>query len=118
MPREREVRTILKLVFFCLLTLCSVSRIALVKPERAREAEDIVLQAAQTGQIQGQVDEDRLKQLLEKLSENEGNKPKVTVRVITFQRQRVPDAIRCRYNGDVAWMTTKHHRRRLQDRSL
>ena len=52
-----------------------------MKPERARETEDIILQAAQTGQIQGQVDEDRLKQLLEKLSENEqGKKTKVTVR--------------------------------------
>lgn len=58
-----------------------VSRIALVKPERARETEDIIIQAAQTGQIQGQVDEERLKQLLEKLSENEqGKKTKVTVR--------------------------------------
>lgn len=60
-----------------------VSRIALVKPERARETEDIIIQAAQTGQIQGQVDEDQLKQLLEKLSENEqGKKTKVTVRVL------------------------------------
>ena len=58
-----------------------VSRIALVKPERAREVEDIIIQAAQTGQIQGQVDEDKLKQLLEKLSDNE-QKTKVTVRVM------------------------------------
>jgi len=46
-----------------------LSRIALVKAEKARAVEDMILRAAQTGQLNAKVDEARLIQLLEQLGE-------------------------------------------------
>ena len=79
---EARERSKTRVVFYYCerLIIFIVSRIALVKPERAREVEDLIIQAAQSGQIQERVDEDKLKQLLSKLSENEQKtKTKVTV---------------------------------------
>lgn len=36
---------------FCVYFMCTVARIALVKPEKARGVEDVILRAAQMGQI-------------------------------------------------------------------
>jgi len=48
-----------------------LSRIALVKPEKARGVEDLILRAAQSGQLGEKVNEQRLISLLEQLSEKE-----------------------------------------------
>ncbi|KAG6385276.1 hypothetical protein SASPL_154108 [Salvia splendens] len=56
----------------CVLTpnasFCAVARIALVKLEKARGVEDVILRAAQTGQIVEKVSEERLISLLEQIN--------------------------------------------------
>ncbi|KAL2629849.1 hypothetical protein R1flu_014535 [Riccia fluitans] len=61
-----------------------LSRIALVKPEKARGVEDLILRSAQYGQITEKVSEDRLISLLEQI--NEQSQKKTTT--VTFQRRR------------------------------
>ncbi|KYQ89308.1 hypothetical protein DLAC_09967 [Tieghemostelium lacteum] len=63
-----------------------LNRIAMVRPENAKAVGDIIIRAAQTGQITSQVDEQRLISLLEQL--NESTKPKTN---ITFQRRTIDD---------------------------
>jgi len=62
-----------------------LSRVALVKAEKARGVEDLIIRAAQSGQLGGKVDEARLISLLGQLSEKE-QKTK-----ITFKRRGVDD---------------------------
>ena len=66
--------------------LPAVARIALVKPEKARGVEDIIIHAAKRGQIQEKVSEDRLIELLEQVNERTQQKAKVT-----FQRRAFDD---------------------------
>jgi len=56
-----------------------LSRIKLVKPDKARGVEDLLIRAAQTGQIGEKVDENRLISLLEQLSEKE-KKTTITIK--------------------------------------
>lgn len=78
-------------VIFCLIFevvfLCSVSStvnsIALVKPERAKQVEGMLIQMAQTGQISGQIGEAQLVDLLEKISQKTQKKT-----TIKFQRKK------------------------------
>jgi len=63
-----------------------LARIALVKPDKARGVEEILLQAAKRGQITEKVSEERLIELLEQISEQTGQKTK-----ITMQRRRAFD---------------------------
>jgi len=56
-----------------------LSRVALVKPDKARSVEDMIIRAAQTGQLGGKVDEQRLISLLEQISEKE-KKTKITIK--------------------------------------
>jgi len=56
-----------------------LSRIALVKPEKARGVEDVILRSAQYGQITEKVSEERLIQLLEQINEQTQKKTKVTI---------------------------------------
>jgi len=46
-----------------------LSTIALTKPEKAKMVEQMLIQMAQTGQIQGKLGEEQLKSLLERVSE-------------------------------------------------
>eukprot|EP01006_Ploeotia_vitrea_P019003 TRINITY_DN50_c0_g1_i1.p2 TRINITY_DN50_c0_g1~~TRINITY_DN50_c0_g1_i1.p2 ORF type:complete len:108 (-),score=17.43 TRINITY_DN50_c0_g1_i1:720-1043(-) len=56
-----------------------LGRIATVKPERARQVEELLLQAIQRGQLAPPVSEDTLKSVLSQLSEKgEGSQPTVT----------------------------------------
>jgi len=55
-----------------------LSRIHLVKPEKARAVEDMILRAAQSGQLGGMVDEQNLISLLGQLSKNT-TQPKITI---------------------------------------
>ncbi|KAL8260211.1 hypothetical protein R6Q59_028164 [Mikania micrantha] len=56
----------------------TVARIALVKPEKARGVEDVVLRAAQMGQIVEKVSEEKLISLLEQINTQTTKQTKVT----------------------------------------
>ncbi|KAL0584510.1 hypothetical protein ABG067_005689 [Albugo candida] len=58
-----------------------LSRIAIVKPEKARVVGDCILQMAQNGQIPQAISEDKLIQLLNSLGErDEKHRMKITVK--------------------------------------
>lgn len=63
-----------------------LARIALVKPDKARGVEEIILRAARSGQIREKVSEERLIELLEQVNEQTKQKTKVTI-----QRRRAFD---------------------------
>ncbi|KAL2521749.1 double-stranded DNA-binding family protein [Forsythia ovata] len=56
-----------------------VARIALVKPDKARGVEDIILRAARMGQITEKVTEERLITLLEQINTQTTKETKVTI---------------------------------------
>ncbi|KAK9696920.1 hypothetical protein RND81_08G005000 [Saponaria officinalis] len=56
-----------------------LARIALVKPEKARGVEDVVIRAAQTGQIAEKVSEERLISLLEQINTQTTKQTRVTI---------------------------------------
>ncbi|PRQ29362.1 hypothetical protein RchiOBHm_Chr5g0013081 [Rosa chinensis] len=56
-----------------------LARIALVKPEKARGVEDVILRAAQMGQIAEKVTEERLISLLEQINNQTTKQTKVTI---------------------------------------
>lgn len=59
----------------------TVSRIAIVKPDKARAIEDMVIQMAQRGQLAAKIDEDKLIDLLNQVGvTEEKQRTKVTVR--------------------------------------
>ncbi|XP_011096505.1 DNA-binding protein DDB_G0278111 isoform X2 [Sesamum indicum] len=64
-----------------------LARIALVKPEKARGVEDVMIRAAQMGQIVDQVSEERLISLLEQINTQTTKETKVTIK----RRQSVLD---------------------------
>ncbi|KAF9358951.1 Programmed cell death protein 5, partial [Mortierella sp. NVP85] len=55
-----------------------LSRVAMVKAEKARAIEDMLIQMARTGQLQSKVNEDRVIDLLGQLSEQTQTKTKIT----------------------------------------
>lgn len=57
-----------------------LSRVALVKPQKAREIEDMLIQMAMRRQLQGQVKEHDIIQLLEKSTEAAQTKVKIVRR--------------------------------------
>ncbi|KAJ1921421.1 hypothetical protein H4219_000738 [Mycoemilia scoparia] len=64
-----------------------LGRIALVKPEKARGVESMLISMARTGKIQAKVGEDDLLQLLERISDSDNsNKTK-----IVFNRRQLDD---------------------------
>jgi len=56
-----------------------LSRISLVKPEKARQVEDILIRSAQMGQLVEKVDEAKLISFLEQLNEKTKKETKVTI---------------------------------------
>ncbi len=71
-----------------------MSRVALVKPEKARGVEDLIISAAQRGQV-NTVDEPQLISLLEQIKDKEQKEQtKVTVR--TSQASLAALTIECR----------------------
>uniref|UniRef100_A0A803M4S2 Uncharacterized protein n=1 Tax=Chenopodium quinoa TaxID=63459 RepID=A0A803M4S2_CHEQI len=64
-----------------------LSRIALVKPEKARGVEDVILRAARMGQIVQKVSEEKLISLLEQINTHTSKQTKVTI----WRRPRVFD---------------------------
>lgn len=69
-------------------TVSSVSNIAMVKKDKARRIEDMLIQQARNGALGGPVEEDQLIQMLESISEIEG---KSKVGKVTMQRRRMDD---------------------------
>ncbi|KAJ7562860.1 hypothetical protein O6H91_03G086800 [Diphasiastrum complanatum] len=61
-----------------------LARIALVKPEKARGVEDVILRSAQYGQITEKVSEERLIQLLEQINEQTQKTTKIQRRRSVF----------------------------------
>ncbi|XP_038984932.1 DNA-binding protein DDB_G0278111-like isoform X5 [Phoenix dactylifera] len=59
--------------------MLTVARIALVKPEKARGVEDVLLRAAQMGQMTEKVSEERLISLLEQINVQTSKQTKVTI---------------------------------------
>ena len=57
-----------------------MSRIAIVKAEKARAIEDMILQMAQRGQLKSQINEAQLIDLLENVGKQEEAKSKVSIR--------------------------------------
>lgn len=64
----------------------AVARIALVKPDKARGVEDMIIAAARRGALGEKVTEERLIDLLEQVNERTAAKTKVTI-----QRRRAFD---------------------------
>ncbi|GMH36702.1 hypothetical protein BSKO_04575 [Bryopsis sp. KO-2023] len=60
-----------------------LSRIALVKPEKARQVENMILMQARSGRLTDKISESQLIQLLEQINEKTSSTTKVT-----FQRRR------------------------------
>ncbi|CAA3025483.1 DNA-binding DDB_G0278111 [Olea europaea subsp. europaea] len=56
-----------------------VARIALVKPEKARGVEDVILRAARVGQITEKVSEEKLISLLEQINTQTAKETRVTI---------------------------------------
>ncbi|GLT52581.1 hypothetical protein SLA2020_259130 [Shorea laevis] len=56
-----------------------LARIALVKPEKARGVEDVILRSAQMGQVVEKVSEERLISLLEQINTQTTKQTKVTI---------------------------------------
>merc|ERR1719217_39812 len=65
-----------------------LARIALVKPDKARKLEDMVLMMAQKGQVQSQITDSYMKQMLEGISDG-GETTKATS--VKFDRRRFGD---------------------------
>ncbi|PIN13815.1 Apoptosis-related protein/predicted DNA-binding protein [Handroanthus impetiginosus] len=80
---KREAEEQRQMILSRILTLearARVARIALVKPEKARGVEDVILRAAQTGQIVEKVSEERLISLLEQINTQTTKETKVTIK--------------------------------------
>uniref|UniRef100_A0A7S4P753 Programmed cell death protein 5 n=3 Tax=Guillardia theta TaxID=55529 RepID=A0A7S4P753_GUITH len=63
-----------------------LSNIAMVKKDKARKVEDMLIMNAQRGAIGGQIDEAQLIEMLESINEQTEKETKVT-----FQRRRIDD---------------------------
>ena len=66
-----------------------VNRVAMVKPERARHVEEVILQAAQRGQLRGPADEDFVISILEQMEQPAQKTGKITVRLRFLSGPRV-----------------------------
>lgn len=56
-----------------------LNNIRLVKPDRAVQVESMVINAAQSGQLEGRITEDQLKDLLQTVTEKTQQKTSVTI---------------------------------------
>jgi programmed cell death protein 5 len=56
-----------------------LSNVSLVKPDKARQVENYLINAAQTGQLGGKVTEDQLKDILAQVTAQTQQKTKVTI---------------------------------------
>jgi programmed cell death protein 5 len=57
----------------------AVARVALVKPDKARNVENMILGAAKRGALQAKVSEEQLRGMLAQLSEREAASSRITI---------------------------------------
>ncbi|KAH0911240.1 hypothetical protein HID58_034561 [Brassica napus] len=76
---KREADERRQMMLSQILSSQALARIALVKPEKARGVEDVILRAAQMGQIVEKVSEERLITLLEQINSQTSKQTKVTI---------------------------------------
>ncbi|KAI8870465.1 programmed cell death protein 5 [Ramicandelaber brevisporus] len=67
-----------------------LSRIALVKPDRARAVENAIIQMVRSGQIRGRVSEDQLVEMLDDL--NEQTRAKEPTKIVSQRRKNAFDS--------------------------
>ncbi|KAJ3130969.1 hypothetical protein HK100_007090 [Physocladia obscura] len=58
-----------------------LSRISIVKPEKARAVEDLLIRMAQSGQLKGKINENMLIDLLEQLNEQQAAKVESKIKI-------------------------------------
>ncbi|XP_028519167.1 programmed cell death protein 5 [Exaiptasia diaphana] len=87
LEREKEMRNAMMSQILDQSARARLSSIALVKPEKAKMVESMLIQMAQTGQVAGKIGEAQLVSLLEKVSEQ--TQKKTTVK---FNRRRFDDS--------------------------
>lgn len=84
--REAEMRNNILSTVLTQEARARLATIAAAKPDRAKMVEDIIIQHTRMGQIRGKVDEDSLKDLLEKVTSQTKRETKVS-----YERRRVFD---------------------------
>ncbi|XP_071481670.1 programmed cell death protein 5-like [Diadema antillarum] len=82
--REQEMKNSMLAQLLDQSARARLNSIALVKPEKAKMVEDMLIRMAQTGQIPGKIGEEQLKSFLEQVSEKTSRSTKVK-----FDRRRV-----------------------------
>ena len=82
MKQEKDVKYLLKYkkIFLYYIILFIVSRLALVKPEKARQIEDMIIQNGTMGVYKGKISESELIGFLEGLEDHQDTK-------ISFKRK-------------------------------
>ncbi|XP_072169382.1 programmed cell death protein 5-like [Diadema setosum] len=82
--REQEMKNSMLAQLLDQSARARLNSIALVKPEKAKMVEDMLIRMARTGQIPGKIGEEQLKSFLEQVSEKTSRSTKVK-----FDRRRV-----------------------------
>lgn len=82
--REAELRNNLLSAILTQEARARLATLAAAKPDRAKMVENIIIQNRRMGGIRGKVDEDSLKDLLEKVNDQRQKQPKVS-----YERRRV-----------------------------
>lgn len=76
----RERRMFLEITQYNILIIFIVNRISIVKPERARAIEDLIIRMARAGQLQGKLNEQGVIDLLEQIrGSEEQQQPKIVI---------------------------------------
>jgi programmed cell death protein 5 len=65
-----------------------VSRIAMVKADKARAVEDLLIRMAQGGQVRAKITEKQLIELLEQVNQQTKSETKIVVRILYFMSNR------------------------------
>ncbi|CAG8490505.1 7483_t:CDS:10 [Diversispora eburnea] len=63
-----------------------LARISLVKVDKARSVEDLLIRMAQTGQLRGKVSESQLIDLLEQINQQQKPEKKITIKMTTIEQ--------------------------------
>lgn len=74
------------LTFLTCMTI--VSRIAMVKADKARAVEDLLIRMAQGGQVRAKITEKQLIELLEQVNQQTKSETKIVVRILYFMSNR------------------------------
>ncbi|OLL22658.1 hypothetical protein NEOLI_002463 [Neolecta irregularis DAH-3] len=86
--QEEEARRAILSQIFMPESRERLSRISIVKPERARAVEDLIIQSAQQGRLRSRVSEKELIDLLDQISKQESNKREAK---IVYTRRTIAD---------------------------